>query len=85
MIQEKIEHDKIQVPKSQEKLNRSNKDICDDYLRSPNHFQIYFENRLLFDSFNSDRSNVIFYDNNFSIYGKLFPYKGMIIKKKTSF
>lgn len=84
MVQEKIEHDKIQPHHSKENLNRSNKDICEDYLRSPRDFEIYFENTLLFDSFNSDRSNVIFFENSFSIYGKHFPYKGMVIKKKKS-
>jgi len=85
MTQEKTIKEKVQIPKSENKLNRSNKDICEDYLRSPINFKIYFENRVLFDSSASDRSNVIFYDNYFTVYGKNFPYKGMRITKYRSF
>jgi len=83
MVQHKGVKDKVYVPKSADKLNRSNKDICEDYLRSPQDFQIYQENRLIFDSETIDRSNIVFYDDHFNLYGKHFTYKGIKITKKS--
>jgi hypothetical protein len=66
---------------NKEKLNFSNKEICEDYLRSPMNFNIYIDDNLLFNSSDNDRSNVKFYDDHFTVYGKEFSYKNMRIRK----
>lgn len=64
------------------KLYRCNNELCEDFLRSPENFQIFFNGRLIFDSSTTDRSNLQFFKNYFTLYSKSFPYKGMRIRKK---
>jgi GR25 family glycosyltransferase involved in LPS biosynthesis len=61
---------------------RSNQYMCEDYLRSNAPFVIYFNNRIIFDSTSTDKSNIKFEQNYFTLYGKIFPYQGMMIKRK---
>jgi hypothetical protein len=82
MVSERLVDVKNVKTTNKEKLNLSNREICEDYLRSPRNFDIYIDNNLLFDSKDNDRSNVKFYDNHFTVYGKDFSYTNMKIKKK---
>jgi len=82
MTKEKEERVISFAPKVKDKFNRNNKDICEDYLRSPQDFLIYQDSRLLFDSSVTDRSNIVFHENSFTLYGKMFTYKGIRIMKK---
>lgn len=81
MVSERLVDVKDIKTTNKEKLNLSNKEICEDYLRNPRNFNIYIDSNLLFDSRDNDRSNVKFYDNHFTVYGKEFSYKNMKIKK----
>jgi len=69
-------------PTQQVMHQRSNQDVCEDYLRGDNPFQIFHSGRLLFDSEMSDKSNLFFTRDYFTLYGKTFPYIGMLIKRK---
>lgn len=60
----------------------SSKYKCEEYLRSPQHFLIYYNGKLVFDSSASDRNNLSFKDNYFTLYGKIFQYQNMLIKNK---
>ena len=60
----------------------SNQYTCEDYLRSKVPFVIFFNGRLIFDSQTTDKSNLNFEYNHFTLYGKVFPYQGMMIKRK---
>lgn len=55
---------------------------CVSYLNSKDHFQIFMSGRLIFDSSTTDRSNLSFFQNHFTLYGKRFMYHGMSIKRK---
>jgi hypothetical protein len=61
---------------------RSNQSMCEDYLRNNFPFVISFNNRVIFDSTFTDKSNLRFEQNYFTLYGKIFPYQGMMIKRK---
>jgi hypothetical protein len=84
LVQHEKKSNKIIKPRSTEKLDRTNKEICEDYLRSPQNFRIFHEDRLLFDSSLTDRANIVFYDDYFTLYGKSFRYNGMRITQKLS-
>lgn len=60
----------------------SNQYMCEDYLRSNAPFVVFFNGRLIFDSHTTDKSNIRFERDHFSLYGKMFPYQGMMIKRK---
>jgi hypothetical protein len=60
----------------------SNQYMCEDYLRGNSPFVIYFNGRLIFDSQTTDKSNLRFDRDHFSLYGKVFTYQGMMIKRK---
>jgi len=60
----------------------SNQYTCEDYLRGKVPFVIFFNGRLIFDSQTTDKSNLTFEYNHFTLYGKVFPYQGMMIKRK---
>ena len=61
---------------------KTQQNVCDDYLRSIYPFVIYYNGRLLFDSTSSDKNNLYFANDHFTLYGKYFPYGGMLIKRK---
>ena len=61
---------------------KSNQDICEDFLRGNLPFIIYHNGRLLFDSDSSDKLNLYFYRDYFTLYGRQFSYQGMMIKRK---
>ena len=61
---------------------KSSREICEDYLRGTIPFQIFYDNRVIFDSSAADKINVNFFDNHFTVYGRMFRYQGMRIKMK---
>lgn len=72
----------VPVQKSPEILRLSNQDMCDEYLRNNYPFVIYYNGRLLFDSAITDKYNLNFNRDHFTLYGKVFSYNGMYIKRK---
>jgi GR25 family glycosyltransferase involved in LPS biosynthesis len=56
--------------------------MCEDYLRSPAPFVILIGNKTIYDSDNIDRINLCFNKDHFTLYGRAFPYTGMVIKRK---
>ncbi len=61
---------------------KSNQDICEDFVKGNLPFQIYHNNRLIFDSDASDKMNLRFFRDSFTLYGRQFNYQGMLIKRK---
>lgn len=62
--------------------SRTIQSICEDYQRGNYPFIIYYGGRVLFDSQYTDKSNIRFDKEYFILYGKYFPYRGMVIKRK---
>lgn len=60
----------------------SNQYMCDDYIRSAYPFIILHNGRLIFDSDSTDKNNLQFYQEHFTLYGKVFTYQGMLIRRK---
>lgn len=61
---------------------KSSQEICEDYVRLNIPFQIYQSGRLIFDSDTSDKRNLYFFREGFTLYGRNFSYQGMLIKRK---
>ena len=75
---------KQNMPHSQPKLDyvKSNQEICEDFVYGNLPFQIYHGGRLLFDSDTSDKLNLFFARDYFTLYGRQFSYQSMMIKRK---
>lgn len=73
---------KFQQPVQEHISTNNNQYVCEDYLRTNAPFVIYFNGRLLFDSTTTDKMNLRFERDHFTLYGKVFPYQGMMIKRK---
>jgi len=69
-------------PKPQIDYVKSNQDICEDFVKGNLPFQIFHNNRLIFDSDSSDKMNLRFFRDSFTLYGRQFNYQGMLIKRK---
>jgi len=61
---------------------KTEREICEEYLKSPVQFIIRHGSNIVFDSVTTGRENVIFFDDHFEIYGRPFSYRGMAIIKK---
>jgi GR25 family glycosyltransferase involved in LPS biosynthesis len=61
---------------------KTDQEICEDYIRTGIPFQIYHNGRLIFDSTVSDIHNLYFFKGHFTLYGRVFTYQGMMIKRK---
>ena len=61
---------------------KSNKEICDEFLSGYQPFQIFYNNSLMFDSTSTDKRNLSFFEDGFSLYGRMFSYQGMRIMMK---
>lgn len=65
-----------------ERVQLTQQEICEDYLRSNVPFVIYYGGRIIFDSSMTDKMNLSFWQDHFTLYGKIFPYQNMLIKAK---
>jgi len=73
---------KVQPAPKPQIESRTIQSICEDYQRGNSPFIIYYGGRVLFDSQYTDKSNIRFDKEYFILYGKYFPYRGMVIKRK---
>lgn len=73
---------KVQPAPKPQIESRTIQSICEDYQRGNSPFIIYYKGRVLFDSQYTDKSNIRFDKEYFILYGKYFPYRGMVIKRK---
>lgn len=73
---------KVQSAPKPQIESRTIQSICEDYQRGNYPFIIYYGGRVLFDSQYTDKSNIRFDKEYFILYGKYFPYRGMVIKRK---
>jgi len=61
---------------------KTHREICEDYLNGRFDFQVFHNGRVIFDSSLTDKINLRFFDNHFSLYGRNLSYQGMFIKRK---
>ena len=83
---ENLKKEVIQKPIVVDKIEpvyyKTSQSIGEDYLRSNLPFLVFFNNRLIFDSETTLKNNLQFNHNNFTLYGRSFPYQGMMIRYK---
>ena len=81
LIQE-VTAKRLSLPVLRIENEKNVRENCENYLRGILPFQIFYGNKVIFDSSSSDKINVNFFDDHFTLYGRVFSYRGMKIKNK---